>query len=115
MSDFRTLKAWEKAHALTLEIYTVTRAFPSDERYGLSSQLRRAAVSVGSNLAEGTGKNTVGEMRQAFGHALGSVHEIQYQLLVGRDLGYIPAQRYAALEPAVREIRAMLDALRRSV
>ncbi len=111
MSDFRKLTVWSKAHAVTLQIYAATRKFPREETYGLSAQLRRAAVSVGSNIAEGTGRNTKGEMRQAFGYAQGSVHEIQYQFMIARDLGYLPASEYAALDAGIREVRAMLDAL----
>ena len=115
MSDFRKLAVWGKAHALTLRIYDSTRSFPRTETYGLVAQLRRAAVSVGSNIAEGTGKNTAGEKRQALGHAQGSVHEVQYQCLLARDLGYITPAEHSSLDAAVLEVRAMLDALRRKV
>jgi four helix bundle protein len=115
MSDFRKLSVWSKAHALTLRVYAVTKRFPREETYGLAAQLRRAAVSVGSNIAEGTGRNTAGELRQSLGYAQGSVHEIQYQFMVGRDLGYISAADYAGLEQGVREVRAMLDALLKRV
>ena len=115
MSDFKKLAVWTKAHALTLRVYEVTRSFPRTEIYGLAAQLRRAAASVGSNLAEGTGKNTAGEKRQAFGHAQGSVHEVEYQLLLARDLGYLTPTVHAALDAAALEVRAMLDALRRKI
>lgn len=115
MSDFRKLAVWEKAHALTLRVYAITKRFPREETYGLAAQLRRAAVSVGSNIAEGTGRNTKGELRQSLGYAQGSVHEIQYQLIVGRDLGYIPATDFEFLDQCVREVRAMLDALLKKV
>ena len=115
MSDFRKLKVWEKAHALALRTYTVTKSFPREETYGMTSQLRRAAVSIGSNLAEGAGRGT----RKEFGYflriALGSTQEIQYQLLLARDLGWIPEVEYSALESSSREVRAMLDSLRRSL
>ena len=115
MSDFRKLTVWAKAHALTLRIYQTTKGFPKSETYGLTAQLRRAAVSVGSNIAEGTGKNTAGEKRQALGHAQGSVHEIQYQCLLARDLQYITPAEHSSLDAAILEVRAMLDALRRKV
>lgn len=115
MSDFRKLAVWGKAHALTLRVYEATKSFPRTETYGLVTQLRRAAVSIGSNIAEGTGKNTVGEKRQSLGHAQGSVHEIQYQCLLARDLGYLTPSDHAALDSAILEVRAMLDALRRKV
>lgn len=115
MSDFRKLAVWAKAHALTLRIYHATRSFPRTETYGLAAQLRRASVSIGSNIAEGSGKNSAGEKRQALGHAQGSVHEIQYQCLLARDLGYLGAPEYDALNASILEVRAMLDALRRKV
>jgi four helix bundle protein len=113
MSGFQKLMVWQKAHALTLRVYAATKQFPSDERFGLTSQVRRAAVSIGSNIAEGTGRNTPGELRQFLGIAMGSVHEIQYQIIVARDLGYLAAAEFEGLAAGVREVRAMLDAMRR--
>ena len=115
MSDFRKLKVWEKAHALALKTYKVTKAFPREETYGMTSQLRRAVVSIGSNLAEGAGRGTRKEFTYFLRVALGSTQEIQYQLLLARDLGWISSADYEPLESSAREVRAMLDALRRSL
>lgn len=115
MGDFRRLKVWEKSHALTLRTYAVTKSFPKAETYGLVSQLRRAAVSVGSNLAEGSGRGSKREMANFVRIAIGSTHELQYQFLLARDLGWISSQEYPSLEAAANEIRAMLEGLRRSM
>ena len=115
MSDFKRLKVWEKAHAIALRTYAVTRTFPREETYGLTSQVRRAAVSIGSNLAEGCGRDT----RKEFGYfiriALGSTQELRYQCMLGRDLGWISDIDYSPLEAGIDEVRAMLHALRRGL
>ena len=115
MSDFTRLKVWEKAHALTLRTYAQVRTFPKEETYGLTAQLKRAAVSVGSNIAEGVGRGTPKEMAYFLRIAMGSVAEMRYQFLVARDLGWIGPNEHAELEVSVNEIRAMLDALKRSL
>ena len=115
MSDFTRLKVWEKAHALTLKTYVAVRTFPKEETYGLVSQLKRAAVSVGSNIAEGVGRGTPKQMAYFIGVAMGSIAEMRYQFLVARDLGWLPQNDHAELEAAANEIRAMLDALMRSL
>ncbi len=85
--DYRDLIVWQKAIELTVCVYQLTRSFPKDEIYGLVPQMRRAAVSVASNIAEGRGRLNVGEFRQFLGMAQGSVYELQTQLLVARRLG----------------------------
>ncbi len=87
--SYRDLVAWQKAIAFVTEVYRVTARFPSQEQYGLTSQLRRAAVSVPSNIAEGQGRNTKGEFRQFLGHARGSLLEIETQLLIAQNLAYL--------------------------
>ena len=113
MSDFTRLKVWEKAHALTLRTYAATRGFPKEETYGLTAQLKRATVSIGSNIAEGVGRGTPKETAYFIRISMGSLAEVRYQLLVARDLGWLPGAEHAQLEAAVNEVRAMLDALRR--
>ena len=88
--DYRDLVVWQKAIELTVCVYQVTRSFPKDEINGLIPQLRRAAVSVASNIAEGRGRLNVGEFRQFLGVAQGSIYELQTQLLVARKLGWDP-------------------------
>lgn len=115
MSDFKRLKVWEKAHAAVLRVYSITRTFPREETYGLVSQMRRAAVSVGSNLAEGCGRDVPKEMAYFLRIAIGSTQELRYQVILGQDLGWISAEDRVALEGNLEEVRAMLDALRRSI
>ena len=83
MTDFKQLKVWRKAHQLTLDTYRMTAAFPKEELYGLTSQLRRAAASIGANLAEGCGRRSDGEMCRFLQIARGSASEIEYHFFVG--------------------------------
>jgi four helix bundle protein len=96
---------------LCLEIYRVTKGFPADERYGLTSQLRRAAVSVPSNIAEGYGRRTTPDYIRALYIAYGSVCEVETQILLARDLHYIKAADMKSLEDHVGEVERMLKAL----
>ena len=90
MEDFKELRVWAKAHELTLVIYQKTRGFPKEEMYGLTSQLRRAAVSVGANIAEGCGRRSDGEMKRFLQIARGSANEVEYHLLLAKDLRFLP-------------------------
>jgi four helix bundle protein len=87
MKDFRDLRVWESAHRLTLDIYRTTAQFPRDELYGLTSQMRRCSVSVAANIAEGCGKKGDGEFQHFVGIASGSASELEYELLLSKDLG----------------------------
>lgn len=86
--SFRDLRTWNEAHLLTLEVYKITSDFPPDERYGLTNQLRRASVSIPSNIAEGMGRASTADVIRFFIQARGSVQEVSYQLLLAKDLGY---------------------------
>jgi four helix bundle protein len=108
MRDFRELKVWEKAHGLTLEIYHLTQAFPKDELYGLTSQTRRAAASVAANIAEGCGKKTKPDFARFLQTAFGSASELEYHLLLARDLGLISNEAHEVLTIRVTEIKRML-------
>ena len=108
MRDFRSLKVWEKAHPLTLAAYKATRAFPSEERYGLTRQLRRSAASVPTNRAEGCGRDSERELQRFMSIAAGSASEAEYQLLLARDLGYLPTDAYQGLHSSVTEAKRML-------
>ena len=87
MEDFKNLKVWSKAHELTIAIYKRTRTFPVDEMYGLTSQIRRASASIGANIAEGCGRRSDPEMKRFIQIARGSASEVEYHLLLARDLG----------------------------
>src|SRR5690242_7272739 len=108
MRDFRELKVWAKAHELTLAIYRETAQFPKQELYGLTSQLRRAAASVGANIAEGAGKTSRAEFARFLETASGSASELEYHLLLAKDLGYISSDVYDDLSASVGEIKRML-------
>ena len=97
MGDYRKLNVWVKAHELTLAVYRHTVAFPPSERYGLSGQIRRCAVSLGSNLVEGSGRGSDGDMRRFLQIARGSLCELQYQLLLARDLEYLSRETWDSL------------------
>jgi len=112
LKSYKELQVWQKAYHLCLHIYKITRTFPSDEKYGLSSQLRRAAVSVPSNIAEGYGRKSIKEYLQSLYIAYGSLCELETQILLSGDLGYI---NKACLEQIIKdivEIERMLQALK---
>ncbi len=108
MRDFKELKVWEKSHSFTLAVYQVTKLFPANERYGLTSQLRRAAVSIPANIAEGRGKNTEAELARYMTISMGSASEVEYHLLLARDLGYLGIERYQPLQSELLQIKKML-------
>lgn len=118
MRNFRELKVWEKAHTFVLGVYGVTCQFPDNERYGLTSQLRRASASVPSNLAEGCGRNTEKDLAHFCDIAMGSACEAEYQLILAHDLHYIDDHQYQSLEDQLIEVKRMLfgftAAIRRS-
>jgi len=111
MEDFKDLKVWSKAHALTIEVYEKTRSFPRDEVYGLTSQLRRAAASIGANIAEGCGRRSDAEMKRFLQIARGSANELEYHLLLAKDLHFLAADDFAGLDEQVLQIQRMLAAL----
>ena len=111
MQNFKELKVWEKGHKLALRVYKATRLFPDDERYGLTSQMRRAAASVPANIAEGCGRGGRSELKQFLHMSAGSASELEYHLLLARDLGLLPEIDYKAFEKEVTEIKRMLTGL----
>ena len=108
MRDFRTLQVWEKAHELTLAVYRMTTAFPKEELFGLTSQIRRASSSIPANIAEGCGRNGDAEFKRFLQIAMGSASELEYHLLLAHDLGYVDDERYHHLEQNVTEVKRML-------
>ena len=111
MKDFRSLKVWEKAHALTLMIYKSTESFPKQEMYALTSQIQRASVSIPANIAEGCGKDSDAELKRYCLIAMGSSSELEYLLLFAGDLGYLPQEKFQSMSSDLVEIRKMLNAL----
>lgn len=115
MQRFTDLKVWQRSHALALEVYRVSAAFPADERFGLVSQLRRAALSVPSNIAEGSKRAHRKEYARLLNVAEGSAAEVQYLIILSRDLGFVSTERAEALLAEIDEIARMLHALRKTV
>ncbi|MGA2374093.1 MAG: four helix bundle protein [Candidatus Sulfotelmatobacter sp.] len=115
MEDLKDLRVWAKAHELTLAVYQETRAFPKEEMYGLTSQLRRASASVGANIVEGCGRRSDAEMRRFVQIARGSADEVEYHLLLARDLNLLTADEHKNLEAKVLEIERVLASLVQSL
>ena len=111
MKDFRQLKVWEKSHQLALTIYRITASFPREETYGLASQIRRAAASIPSNIAEGCGRGGDPELARFCIIARGSASELEYQLLLARDLKLLDVNDYETLAQLTTEIKRMLTVL----
>jgi len=108
MKDFRQLKVWEKSHQLALAIYKETKKFPKEELYGLTSQIRRASMSVPTNIAEGCGLNTDKGFARLLQIAMGSASETEYQLILARDLELLSNETYEKLHNEVEEVKRML-------
>ena len=115
LKSFRDLEVWQKAHVLVLEVYKVTAGFPSHEKYGIVSQLRRAAMSVPANIAEGFGRKGTREFLQCLAIGNGSLEEARYFLLLSTDLGYMPEEQNEKLQSRCDSIGQMLGALSRSL
>jgi four helix bundle protein len=107
---FHDLKVWHKAHRLTLDVYSITRGFPHEELYGLTSQLRRAASSIPANIAEGCGRSSSREFGRFLAIATGSASELEYHLLLAHDLKFIEPSDYSCLLNEVTEVKRMLSA-----
>jgi len=111
MQDFKQLKVWQRSHALVLRIYMATSTFPDSERYGITSQMRRAAASIPANIAEGCARGGQSELRQFLYLSAGSASELEYFLLLARDLRLLPEKQHEALYATLHEIRRMLTGL----
>jgi four helix bundle protein len=115
MKDFRDLRVWRQAHVLTLQIYEATRTFPKHELYGLTSQIRRSSAAIGANIAEGCGKRGNAEFQRYLQIAAGSASELDYHLLLAKDLNFLSEEQYRELEKRLGEVRRMLTALLQKV
>jgi len=111
MQDFTNLKVWHRAHALALSVHRATGPFPKEEQYGLTDQIRRACVSVLANIAEGCGTDGNADFGRFLQMAMRSASELQYHLLLARDLGYFDDLAHAPLNNAVQEVKRMLSVL----
>lgn len=108
MRDFCSLQVWQKAHELTLGVYQASAAFPSEELFGLTSQIRRASSSIPANIAEGCGRDGDAELNRFLHIAMGSASELEYHLLLAHDLYYLAPDGYGSLAGQVVEVKRML-------
>lgn len=108
MRPFQDLLVWQKAHELTLEVYRLTRSYPPDERFGLTSQTRRSAASVPGNISEACGKRTLPQLRASLDFAGGSLSELEYWFILGRDLGYMSSEVHDERNAQLNDVRKLL-------
>lgn len=108
MQDFRNLKVWAKAHQLTLTVYKATRQFPKEELYGITSQIRRACVSICSNIAEGCGRKGDREFSRFLHIAMGSACETEYLLMLAQDLGLMSTSEYGVFSTEITQVKKMI-------
>lgn len=110
MLNFKDLAIWQRSHKLTLEIYKVTQQFPKEEMFGLTSQIRRAVSSIPTNIAEGCGRRTNAELANFLNIASGSASEVEYEILLAKEIGYITNEQCEIWTREIGEIRSMLAA-----
>jgi len=115
MQSFRSLRVWDKAHKLTLDVYACSKSFPRKETYGLTNQIRRSSASIGMNIAEGCCRKGSAEMSRFLQIAMGSASELEYQLLLAHDLAYLKNQEYERLSTSAVEVKRMLSSLMQKV
>jgi len=111
MRNYKDLVVWEKAHRLTLAVCKNTKSFPNDERFGLTSQMRRASASIAANLAEGCGRRSDGEMGRFIQIAMGSGAELSYHLVLARDVGFLEGKLYQNLDSDLGVVMRMMSSL----
>jgi len=111
IKSFKDLIVWQEGHVLVIEIYKITKTFPKDELFGLTNQIRRASVSITSNISEGFNRNSQKEKLQFYFIALGSLAEVQNQVIVARDIGYLSLELSAKIEAQITVIQKLLNGL----
>lgn len=112
MRDFKKYDVWELSHKFNLEIYRITSVFPKQELYGLTSQIRRASLSIPTNISEGCGRSSDKELNQFLNIALGSALETEYLLILSKDLDYIQTDVFLNLESKINEIKSKIYSLK---
>jgi four helix bundle protein len=115
VKDFRKLKVWEEGHQMTLTAYKITGEFPKQELFGLTSQIRRCSASIPANIAEGCGRVGNSELHRFLQIACGSASELEYHLLLAKDLGYLSPAIYDSVRKGLLDLKRMLVALTRKV
>ncbi len=109
--NFKELSVWQKSRVLVKEIYLISQDFPSSEKFGLTTQIRRAAISISANIAEGCGRNSDKELVKFLGYSLGSAYELETELLLASDIGYISIEKLNSLLDKLIEIERMISGL----
>jgi four helix bundle protein len=115
MKDYKKLKVWEKSIELVLDIYKLTSGFPKSEQYGLTSQIRRCAVSIPINIAEGSGRESEGDFNHFLNISKGSSNELETQLIISSRLGFLNNENFTSCISVIEEIQKMLAGLQRSL
>ncbi len=115
LKNFKDLNVWQKSYNICIELYKLTRSFPNEEKFGLTSQMRRAAISVPSNIAEGYGRKTIPDYVRCLYIAYGSICELETQTLLSGDLQYLNNEDQAVLLDKIKEVERMLMALIKSL
>jgi four helix bundle protein len=115
MQDFHNLQVWQKSHVCVLLVYGITKRFPDDERFGLTSQLRRSASSIPANLAEGCGRGSDQDFARFVQIAMGSAAEVEYHLLLAKDLEYISTDDFSKVNGSIAEAKRMLASLLKTI
>ncbi|MEX0608354.1 MAG: four helix bundle protein [Balneolaceae bacterium] len=115
MHQYKNLKVWQKSVELATEVYSCTKQFPSEEKFGLISQIRRSTVSISSNIAEGAGRNSNKEFKNFLNYAYGSGSELDTQLIISRNLGYISENKFEDLSNKTNEVQRMIYSLSNSL
>ena len=111
MQDFTKLIVWQKAHELALDVYRTSSSFPRDERFGLTRQIRRSVTSIPTNIAEGCGRSSRADFARFLSIAGGSASELEYQILLARDLGLVPSDVCSGMTNKTREVKRMISGL----
>ncbi len=115
MQDYKLLNVWKKSHNIVLEIYKLTKSFPKEELFGLVGQVRRAAVSIPTNIAEGAGRGSKAEFNRFLQISFGSISELEYELMLSKDLDFINDSDYSKIMILIEEIKKMLSGLIKSI
>ena len=115
MNRLKELKVWQKSVELAVKVYEITRTFPSEEKYSLTNQINRCAVSIPSNIAEGAGRNNPKEFNNFLGIAAGSAYELQTQLIIANKVGYLSSEAVEQLEMSIVEIQKMIYNLQKTL
>ncbi len=115
MHRFKDLDVWKKAMDLSESVYRLTEIFPSDEKFGLTAQIRRSAISIPSNIAEGAGRNSKGEFKQFLGISLGSLFELETQLILAARFNYLKEEELPMLSNTIESLRKMIFGLQKSL